>query len=107
MDWEAPIVFGIILVALACLLWIGLLLERIHKRQIAMQRYLRRTERTMEKAELHLRLIKGYMQDQSIIGERERTEETEATLRAYDNIEEAFDRDVQDQRFGGGPPENQ
>ena len=107
MDWDSPIIFGIIFGALACLLWIAVLLERILRRQIAMQRYLRRTERTMAKAELHLRLIKSYMQDQSIISEQERLEETEAILRAYDNIEEAFDRDVQDQKFGGGPPENQ
>ena len=55
----------------------------------------------------HLQPIKSHMQDQSIISEQERMEETESILRAYDNLEEAFDRDVQDQRFSGGPPDNQ
>jgi len=107
MDWNSPIILGIIFGAFVCLLWIGILLERILKRQIVMQRYLRRLERTTEKAELHLRLVKGFMQDQSSISKQELQEEKEAILRAYDNIEEAFLRDERDQKFGGGPPENQ
>lgn len=107
MGWDSSIILGVIFGAFACLFWIAILLERMLKRQIAMQRYLRRTERAIDMAELHLRMIKGYIQDQSSVSEQERSEENKAYLNAYDNIEEAFQRDAQDQKFGAGPPENQ
>jgi hypothetical protein len=107
MHWDSSIVWVVVFGAFVFLFWIAILLERILKRQIAMQRYLRRTERAIDMAELHLRMIKGYIQDQFGVSEQERSEAKQALLKAYDNIEEAFQRDAQDQKFGGGPPENQ
>ena len=96
MDLNSGIALGLVFGCLLCLIAIVAMFQRVLRRLIAIQRYLRRTQRTIEKAELHLRLIKGYLEDESKISEQEIT----AIMKLYDDIEEAYDRDLNDQIVG-------
>ncbi len=91
MDWDSHIVQGIFFGGIIAVFFTGWLVERIHRRQVVMQRYLRETQRILGHVEIHLRLLAPTDESE---------QQRKAILRAHDYIDKAFTADLKDQKFG-------